>query len=174
MYNVTVKTIVIIIGLAACAAAAAAGGRGNPGPISPYIVKTSVDAKEKLLIVTGSNFGATAPTVMLSGQVLEIKRFSDNEVVARLPRPLASATYGITVTSNGVAVGLTVDPARQAGAQGLLGGAQTLVAGLTALGAGWLYERHGRTTAYTITAACMIALIAAAFLFVGKAWNTKG
>ena len=101
MYNVTVKTIVIIIGLAACAAAAAAGGRGNPGPISPYIVKTSVDAKEKLLIVTGSNFGATAPTVMLSGQVLEIKWFSDNEVVARLPRPLASATYGITVTSNG-------------------------------------------------------------------------
>ena len=85
-----------------------------------------------------------------------------------------SLNDGFTVTSNGVAVGLTVDPARQAGAQGLLGGAQTLVAGLTALGAGWLYERHGRTTAYTITAACMIALIAAAFLFVGKAWNTKG
>ena len=85
-----------------------------------------------------------------------------------------SLNDGFTVTSNGVAVGLTVDPARQAGAQGLLGGAQTLVAGLTAIGAGWLYERHGRTTAYTITAACMIALIAAAFLFVGKAWGTKG
>jgi MFS family permease len=85
-----------------------------------------------------------------------------------------SLNDGFTVTSNGVAVGLTVDPARQAGAQGLLGGAQTLVAGLTALGAGWLYQHHGRTAAYSLTAACMLVLIAAAFVFVGKAWNTKG
>ena len=85
-----------------------------------------------------------------------------------------SLNDGFTVTSNGVAVGLTVDPARQAGAQGLLGGAQTLVAGLTAIGAGWLYQHHGRATAYTLTSACMLVLIAMAFAFVGKAWGTKG
>ncbi len=85
-----------------------------------------------------------------------------------------SLNDGFTVTSNGVAVGLTVDPARQAGAQGLLGGAQTLVAGLTALGAGWLYQHHGRAAAYTLTSACMLVLIGAAFVFVGKAWGTKG
>ena len=101
MRNVTIKTIFIIIGLATSGYASAAGGRGNPGPISPYIVKTSVDAKEKTLIITGRNFGATAPTVMLSDQVLEVKRFSENQVVASLPQPLAAATYGITVTSNG-------------------------------------------------------------------------
>ncbi len=85
-----------------------------------------------------------------------------------------SLNDGFTVTSNGVAVGLTVDPARQAGAQGLLGGAQTLIAGLTALGAGWLYQHHGRVTAYTLTSACMLVLIGMAFVFVGKAWGTKG
>lgn len=101
MRNMTIKTLLIIIGLATSGYASAAGGRGNPGPISPYIVKTSVDTKEKTLIITGRNFGASAPTVMLSDQVLEVKRFSDNEVVASLPRQLASATYGITVTTNG-------------------------------------------------------------------------
>lgn len=101
MRNVTIKTLLIIIGLATSGYASAAGGRGNPGPISPYIVKTSVDAKEKTLIITGRNFGVTAPTVIMSGQVLEVKRFSENQVVASLPHPLAAATYGITVTSNG-------------------------------------------------------------------------
>jgi MFS family permease len=85
-----------------------------------------------------------------------------------------SLNDGFSVTSNGVAVGMTVDPARQAGAQGLLGGAQTLVAGVTALAAGWIYEHQGRATAYTITAACMVAVIGAAFVLVGKAWNIKG
>ena len=101
MRNVTIKTLLIIIGLAISGYASAAGGRGNPGPISPYIVKTSVDMKEKALIITGRNFGVRAPTVMLSDQVLEVKRFSENEVVASLPHPLAAATYGITVTTNG-------------------------------------------------------------------------
>lgn len=101
MRNITINTLVLIIGLVASGHAAAAGGRGNPGPVSPYIVKTSVDAKEKALIITGRNFGASAPTVMLADQVLEVKRFSENEVVASLPQPLAAATYGITVTSNG-------------------------------------------------------------------------
>lgn len=101
MYKETLKTAFLILGLAACGIAAA-GGRGNPGPQAPWVVKTSVDAKEKALIVTGRHFGAAAPTVMLSGQVLEVKRFSENEVVASLPQRLAPATYGVTVTTNGV------------------------------------------------------------------------
>lgn len=101
MRNTTINTLVLIIGFVASGYAVAAGGRGNPGPVSPYIVKTAVDAKEKALIITGRNFGTSAPTVMLSDQVLEVKRFSDTEVVASLPRQLASATYGITVTTNG-------------------------------------------------------------------------
>ena len=103
MRNTTINTLILlIIGLVASGHAVAAGGRGNPGPISPYIAKISVDTKDKALIITGRNFGATVPTVIMSGQVLEVKRFSENEVVASLPQPLAPATYGITVTSNGV------------------------------------------------------------------------
>ena len=39
---------------------------------------------------------------------------------------------GLTVSSTGVAVGLVVSRERQAGAQGVLGGMQTLAAGITA------------------------------------------
>lgn len=99
MRNLTIKTFVLIIGLVT-SGYVAAGGRGNPGPVPPYIVKTFVDAKEKALVITGHNFGSTAPTVMMADQVLEVKRFSENEVVASLPRPLSSATYGITITRN--------------------------------------------------------------------------
>lgn len=79
---------------------------------------------------------------------------------------------GLTVSSNGVAVGLTVPPARQGGAQGLLGGVQTIVAGITALSAGWLYEHHGRTVAYTSAAVCMLLLVGAAALLAGRRWFT--
>ena len=40
-----------------------------------------------------------------------------------------SVNDGLTVSSTGVAAGMVVPPERQAGAQGLLGGAQTLLAG---------------------------------------------
>ena len=83
---------------------------------------------------------------------------------------LHSINDGFTVSSNGVAVGLTVPAERQGGAQGLLGGVQTIVAGLTAVGAGWLYEHHGRAPAYTTSALAMVALVAVAGLLAGRQW----
>ena len=51
---------------------------------------------------------------------------------------------GFTVSSTGVAVGITAPAERQAGAQGVLGGAQTMTAGLTAVVTGALYDHFGR------------------------------
>ncbi len=81
-----------------------------------------------------------------------------------------SINDGFTVSSNGVAVGLTVAPERQGGAQGLLGGVQTIVAGITALGAGWLYEHHGRAPAYTSSAIAMVVLVTLAGVLAGREW----
>ena len=50
---------------------------------------------------------------------------------------------GITVSSTGVAVAVAAPPARQAGAQGMLGAAETLTAGITAVVAGVLYSWAG-------------------------------
>ena len=60
---------------------------------------------------------------------------------------------GLTVSSTGVAVGMVVPTERQAGAQGVLGGLQTLTAGVTAPIIGTLYEHAGRTAAYSVSAA---------------------
>src|SRR6478735_2591215 len=70
-----------------------------------------------------------------------------------------SLSDGLTVTASGVAVGMVAPPARQAGAQGLLGGTQTLVGGLCALLAGQLYGNFGRSWAYGVCAALMVALV---------------
>ena len=48
---------------------------------------------------------------------------------------------GLTASSTGVAVGMVVPAERQAGAQGVLGGMETLVAGMTAIGVGVLVRR---------------------------------
>ena len=58
---------------------------------------------------------------------------------------------GLTVSSTGIAVGIVVPAERQASAQGVLGGFQTLTAGITAAVTGVLYEHFGRFVAY---AAC--------------------
>ena len=104
MLKATIKTTLLAIsltgGVIACGITTA-GGRGTPVPPPPMIVKTAVDAQEKVLIITGRNFGATAPTVILTDQVLDVKHFSENEVVANLPHGLTAATYGVTVTTNG-------------------------------------------------------------------------
>ena len=66
---------------------------------------------------------------------------------------------GFTVSSSGVAVALVSPKQRQAGAQGLFGGVQTLVGGLAALLAGRLYQDYGRATAYATCAVVMVALV---------------
>jgi MFS family permease len=80
---------------------------------------------------------------------------------------------GFTVSSCGVAVGLVVPGERQASAQGLLGGAQTLVAGITATVIGQIYQHFGRTVAYTSCSAAMLALIICGALLSGSSWRLR-
>jgi len=78
---------------------------------------------------------------------------------------------GFTVTSAGVAVGLAAPAERQAGAQGLLGGIQTLVGGMAASLAGWSYDHLGRGPTFTIAAACILACTATGLVLAGdKRW----
>ena len=81
---------------------------------------------------------------------------------------------GFTVSSCGVAVGLVVPAERQASAQGLLGGMETLTAGITATAIGQIYEHFGRTVAYTCCAAAMVALVVSGALLSGSAWRLRG
>jgi hypothetical protein len=80
---------------------------------------------------------------------------------------------GLTVSSCGVAVGMVVPVERQASAQGLLGGAETLMAGVAATAIGQIYQHFGRTTAYTCAAAAMLALIGTAVVLAGNAWGLR-
>lgn len=81
---------------------------------------------------------------------------------------------GLTVSSTGVAVGLVVPEHRQAGAQGLLGGVQTLTGGITAIAAGWLYEAHDRSVAYTACAVTMAVFVGLGVWLVGSGWGLTG
>ena len=80
---------------------------------------------------------------------------------------------GFTVSSCGVAVGLVVPGERQASGQGLLGGVETLTAGVAATAIGQLYEHFGRTVAYTSCAVMMLALIACGALLSGTSWRMR-
>ena len=68
-------------------------------------------------------------------------------------------TDGLTVAASGVAVAMAVPEDRQAGAQGVMGAAQALAAGITAIVVGGLYEQFGRGAAYTGAAMGMIVLV---------------
>lgn len=74
---------------------------------------------------------------------------------------------GFTVTSASVAVGLSAPAERQAGAQGLLGGVQTLVGGMAASYAGWSYDHLGRGTTFVITAVVMMMCTAGGLALAG-------
>ena len=100
MHKIAIKTILLIAGLSACGiATAGSGGISTPQP--PVIVKTVVDSQEKVLIITGRNFGVTQPTVVLADQALGVKRFSEHEIVVSLPPSLTSGSYGVSVTTGG-------------------------------------------------------------------------
>ena len=77
-----------------------AGGRPSPGSAPPVIAKVAMSANENAIVITGWNFGGTAPTVRLGEYVLDVKTFSDNRVVAGLPPHLEAATYRLTLTSS--------------------------------------------------------------------------
>jgi MFS family permease len=78
---------------------------------------------------------------------------------------------GITVSSSGVAVGMVVPQERQAGAQGVLGAAQALAAGIMAVVTAALYEHFGRSTAYLVCAVVMLVLIAIGGWLARSAWR---
>jgi MFS family permease len=81
---------------------------------------------------------------------------------------------GLTMASTGIAVGMVVPADRQAGAQGVLGGFQTLVAGIAAFGVGVLYENFGRATAYATASISMVVIMAIGLALVGSAWSRTG
>jgi len=85
-----------------------------------------------------------------------------------------SVADGLTVSSTGVAVGLVVPPDRQAGAQGMLGGLQTLTAGAVAIVAGVIYDHAGRTAAYTVSASMMITFVVVGAVLARHAWWLRG
>ena len=78
-----------------------------------------------------------------------------------------AVTDGLTIAASGVAVGLAVSDERQAGAQGLIGAAQALTAGTTAIVVGSLYGSAGRFAAYSATAAGILVCVAIA-LYLGR------
>ena len=84
-----------------------------------------------------------------------------------------SVSDGLTVTSTGVAVGMTAPRDRQAGAQGLLGAAETLTGGITAVAAGALYSWGGRTLAYSVCSVLMLTLVAISWVLAGPAQRAR-
>ncbi len=80
---------------------------------------------------------------------------------------------GFTVSSCGVAVGMVVPAERQASAQGLLGGVETLTAGITATAIGQIYEHFGHTVAYTCCAVAMVALVICGAVLSGDSWRLR-
>lgn len=84
---------------------------------------------------------------------------------------LHSVSDGLTVSSTGVAVGMTIPEDRQAGAQGVLGGGQALAAGIMAVVTGTLYDHFGRTVAYTVCATVMLMLVATGAWLAREAWS---
>jgi MFS family permease len=85
----------------------------------------------------------------------------------RLPSPWAMTVVGLihgvsdglTVTGTAAAVSMNVPEHRQAAAQGLLGGVETLAGGLVAFTAGSLYHHTSRAFVFTACSATMLVLV---------------
>lgn len=84
-----------------------------------------------------------------------------------------SIVDALTVTGTGIAVAQVAPVERQAGAAGLLGGMQTLVAGIAATLAGVTYEHFGRATAFTITGVVMVLMVVSGCILAGPTWMRK-
>ena len=80
----------------------------------------------------------------------------------------------MTVSSTGIAATMVTPPDRQAGAQGLLGGIQTFVAGIMAIVGGLLFQHFGRVTAYSVCAGVMAVLIASGLILAGPYRSLRG
>ncbi len=80
---------------------------------------------------------------------------------------------GFTISGPGVAAGLVVPEERQAGAQGMLGASQAVMAGIMAFVTGYIYEWFGRTAAYTLVAVTMVVLVSFGLWLAKDAWTLK-
>jgi MFS family permease len=68
-------------------------------------------------------------------------------------------TDGLTIAASSVAIAMAVPESRQAGAQGVMGAAQALAAGIAAIVVGGLYEEFGRAAAYSGAAVGMTVFV---------------
>ncbi len=82
-----------------------------------------------------------------------------------------AVTDGLTFAASGVAVGMTIPNDRQSGAQGVLGAAQALAAGIMAVVTGALYQNLGRTTAYLVAGVTMLVLVAIGMGLASETWR---
>ncbi len=78
---------------------------------------------------------------------------------------------GATISASGVAASMVVPADRQAGAQGMLGASQQLMAGIMAVVTGSVYEEFGRTVAYGVVAGSMLVLTAVGLYLARDAWS---
>jgi len=82
-------------------------------------------------------------------------------------------TDGLSFAASGVAVGMTAPEERQAGAQGVLGGMQSLGAGIMAPITGWIYQSYGQQAAYWTAAVCILALVLGGLALAGPDLRLK-
>jgi MFS family permease len=132
---------------------AAAGGRlaQRVGPFKVSSVGLSIAALAMLLY-------GQVPTAMAMFVVAFLHSISD----------------GFTMASVGVGVGMVVPAGRQAGAQGMLGGAQVLTAGISATSVGYIYEYFGRAAAYGTAATAILVLLIIGTVLLGPAFKVSG
>jgi len=84
-----------------------------------------------------------------------------------------AVTDGLTIAASGVAVAMSVPEERQAGAQGVMGAAQALVAGITAIAIGALYQSSGRSVAYAAGAVGMVLFTIAGIALAAEFWRGR-
>jgi len=80
---------------------------------------------------------------------------------------------GMTISAAGVAAGMVIPDDRQAGAQGMLGASQALMAGVMAVVTGYMYENFGRTVAYTTVAGAIFVVTAIGLWLAKDAWSLR-
>ena len=78
---------------------------------------------------------------------------------------------GLTVSAAGVAVSMSVPEERQAAAQGVLGAAQALSGGITAIIIGSIYDLWGRAPAYIAAAVGMLLLTTIGMVIAYDTWR---
>ncbi len=86
---------------------------------------------------------------------------------------LHALSDGMTISGPGVAAGMLVPGDRQAGAQGMLGATQAIMAGIMAVVTGFVYESFGRTVAYAVVAGVMVVLTFFGLWLARDAWSLR-